>query len=88
MSTRKTVYVGNLPYTTIPADLSKLFGASGRIISRVTLIQDKERNRLMGFGFVEFEDEEDAAEVVKIFDGTQFGGRTLKVSIARSRSRS
>ena len=86
MSTRKTVYVGNLPYTTIPAEISTLFGAPGRLIARVTLIQDPENNRLKGFGFVEFTNEQDAADVVKQFDGTQFGGRTLKVSIARNRN--
>jgi RNA recognition motif-containing protein len=85
MEERKRVYVGNLNYETTKEDLQELFGQAGRSISWVKLVNDKVTGKPTGYGFIEFGTVEDAADAVKAFDGCQFHGRTLKVSLARPR---
>lgn len=79
-----TVYVGNMPFNTTETKLREIFSAP---VSRVTIVTDRETGRPKGFAFVEFGSPEDATKAVEDLDGTQFGGRTLKVSLARERQR-
>ena len=48
----KTLYVGNLPWTTTPEDLTELLSAYGEVIS-ARIATDRETGRSRGFGFVE-----------------------------------
>ena len=83
----KKLYVGNLPYTTTEDELSTLFGGVGSVVE-ATVIYDRETGRSKGFGFVEMEDEESAASCMEKLNGTEVGGRTLKVAEARPRRES
>lgn len=76
-----TIYIGNFPYTTTEKDLRDLL--TGRNIKRVNIVMDKEAGRPKGFGFVELESEKDARDAVRDFNGTDFGGRRLKVDMAK-----
>lgn len=79
----KTIYVGNLPYSTNENEVQELFGQYGAVQS-VKLITDRETGRLRGFGFIEMgADEADAA--IEALNGNEFGGRTLRVNEARER---
>lgn len=78
----KRIYVGNLPFTATEDDVRELFGAFGEVTS-VSLINDRETGRPRGFGFVEMEDGAD--EAVQALDGSNLGGRTLKINEARPR---
>ena len=79
----KTLYVGNLPWTTTPEDLSVFFSEYGEVISS-RIIKEKETNRSRGFGFVEVADE--AAEtIIAQLDGKEFNGRPLTVNEAKAR---
>ena len=79
----KTIYVGNLPFTTTEDAVQELFGQYGPVTS-VKLISDRETGRPRGFGFVEME--QAAAEAaISALDGNEFGGRTLRVNEARER---
>lgn len=70
----KTLYVGNLPYSTNEQSLTEAFGAYGATNARV--IEGR------GFGFVDVEaDQMDAA--IEAMHGAQLGGRTLTVNEAR-----
>jgi RNA recognition motif-containing protein len=80
----KNLYVGNLAWTTTEADIRTAFEAYGDITS-IKLIEDRETGRPRGFGFVEMDDA-GADEVIANFDGKDFGGRTLKVNIAKPRA--
>jgi RNA recognition motif-containing protein len=84
MATR--LYVGNLPYTTTEDELRAAFEGGGRRVREVLLIADRESGRPKGFGFVEMGSAEDAQSVIAEFDGQDFGGRVLKVSIAKERA--
>lgn len=79
----KTLYVGNLPWTTNPQDLADLFGTYGQVIGS-RIIKDKETNRSRGFGFVEVADE-DVQKMIASVDGKEFNGRVLTVNEAKER---
>lgn len=79
----KSIYVGNLPYSTTNEQMVELFGQFGAV-SSVKLINDRETGRAKGFGFVEMEDEE-ALKAISALDGTEFIGRKLRVNEANPR---
>ena len=79
----KKLYVGNLPYTSNEDELRDLFAGHGNVHS-VNVVMDRETGRGRGFAFVEMDDA-DATTAMESLDGTDFGGRTLKVNEARSR---
>ena len=79
----KKLYIGNLPFTATEDEIKELFGAHGTVHS-VALINDRETGRPRGFGFIEMEDEE-AGAAISALEGTDFGGRSLRVNEARPR---
>jgi RNA recognition motif-containing protein len=79
----KKLYVGNLPYTSNEDELRDLFAGHGNVHS-VNVIMDRGTGRARGFAFVEMDDA-DAKTAMESLDGSDFGGRTLKVNEARSR---
>lgn len=84
MAKTGTVYIGNMSYKTTEQELRDLFAP--RSIARITIVMDQEQQRPKGFCFVEFANPDDASEVVSTFNGSMFGGRTLKVDFARERT--
>jgi len=82
MSTK--LYVGNLSFQTSSSDLESLFAQAGTVQS-VSLIEDRETGRSRGFGFVEMQTREEGEAAIAQFNGTEFGGRTLKVNEAKPR---
>jgi len=79
----KNIYVGNLPFSTNEDEVRALFEEHGTVDS-VRLITDRDTGRLRGFGFVEMSEGGD--EAITALDGTDFGGRPLKVNEARERA--
>ena len=78
----KKLYVGSLPYETTDEELKEHFSSAGPIVS-ANIIMDKFSGRSKGFGFVEFEKDEDAQKAVEQFNGSELGGRKLVVNEAR-----
>jgi len=78
------IYVGNLPFNVTNDQLEDLFGEHGTV-SRAQVISDRETGRSRGFGFVEMEDEDAAQTAIEAINGSDFGGRDLKVNVARPR---
>jgi len=79
----KSIYVGNLPWSATEEELHDLFGQFGGVTS-VKLVSDRDTGRPRGFAFVEMEDA-DAAKAIEALEGTEFGGRTLRVNEAKPR---
>lgn len=79
----KKMYVGNLPFSSSEEDVRELFSQFGEVKS-VAIITDRETGRSRGFGFVEM-DSGPASEAIAALDGSDFGGRMLKVNEARPR---
>lgn len=83
----KTIYVGNLPWSTTKEELAETFAErTGVTITDSRIITDRETGRSRGFGFVEVETDEDLAKVVEIMNGTDFNGREIIVNEARPRN--
>jgi RNA recognition motif-containing protein len=78
------LYVGNLPYTTVDADLESLFSQAGTVKS-AQVIKDRQSGRSKGFGFVEMSSTEEAQNAITMFHGKDFSGRPLTVNLARPR---
>jgi cold-inducible RNA-binding protein len=79
------LYVGNLSYQTSEDELRELFAAFGSP-SSVKIVTDRETGRSRGFGFVEFDDDEEAKAAIAGINGKEVRGRSLTVSEARPRS--
>ena len=77
----KRLYVGNLPFSITEDELREIFEPHGPIES-VSVITDRETGRPRGFAFVEVENGDQAIEAV---NGTELGGRTLRVNEAHER---
>lgn len=73
----KSLYVGNLPYSTTEDELREMFDPYGPI-GEIRIIQNK------GFGFIDIP-EENAAAAIEATNGKELGGRTLTINEARPR---
>lgn len=80
----KTIYVGNIPFNTSEEEVQEMFAKHGTVHS-VKLISDRHTGRPRGFGFVEM-DSEEADTAIEALNGTDMGGRSLRVNEARERS--
>lgn len=81
---KNKLFVGSLPYSMRDEDLEKLFADHGNVTSAV-IIMDRATNRSKGFGFVEFETEEEAQSAIKALHESEVEGRKIVVSEARPR---
>ncbi len=78
------LYVGNLPFSATEDSVRELFAQHGSVHS-VKLITDRNTGKPSGFGFVEM-DASSAEAAISALDGSEFGGRPLRVNEARERS--
>lgn len=78
----KKLYVGGLSWDTTNESLKDAFTQAGNVVSAI-VITDRSTGRSKGFGFVEMETDEQAEEVIKMWDGKELDGRSLKVNEAR-----
>ncbi|MEE9281159.1 MAG: RNA-binding protein [Myxococcota bacterium] len=82
----KKLYIGNIPFSTTEPELREMFQKHGALES-VNVITDRETGRSRGFAFVEFADESSARAAQEALDGTEMGGRSLRVNEANDRGR-
>ena len=78
------LYVGNLAYNVSDDQLRDVFARFGTPAS-ARIITDRDTGQSKGFGFVEFENDEEARAALSL-NGTEFGGRNLTVNEARPRN--
>jgi RNA recognition motif-containing protein len=78
-----SIYVGNLPYTATEEEIGALFTPFGNVQS-VKIIMDRETGRPRGFAFVDM-DRDAAKDAIKQINGSEMGGRTLRVNEAHDR---
>ena len=81
---KNKLFVGSLPYSMRDEDLEKLFAEHGKVTSAV-VIMDRATNRSKGFGFVEFETDEEAQAAMKALNESEVEGRKIVVNEARPR---
>jgi cold-inducible RNA-binding protein len=80
----KKLYVGNLNSDATGTFLSELFTPYGTVESARIAI-DRETGSSKGFGIVEMKAEQEAVAATAALNGTESGGRRLKVREARLR---
>ena len=81
---RNKVFVSNLPYTTSDVELEKIFSGSGKVTD-VKVVIDRETGRSRGFGFVSFENDDQASKAIQDWNDQEFCGRRLIVNEAQER---
>lgn len=81
--TTTKLYVGNLSYDAAESDLFDLFSKVGAV-KNVEVVMDRQNNRSKGFGFVEMENLDTAKLAAEKFNRTDFMGRQIVVSGAKT----
>jgi len=76
------VFVGNLSFKTKESELSDEFGAIGKVVSANIITRG---NRSLGYGFVEFENEQDAQAALQALNKKSINGREVNVELATPR---
>lgn len=79
----KSIYVGNLPYSTTEDELRDLFADFGTV-HEARLMMDRDTGRPRGFAFVKMEDS-DADAAISALNGKDMGGRSLRINEAEDR---
>ncbi len=78
------MYIGNLSFDTTKQDLENLFSEYGAVTD-VHLPTDRESGRPRGFAFVTMDSKDAMNKAIAGVDGTDVGGRSLKVNEAQAR---
>ena len=79
------IYVGNLSYKMTDDELKDIFAQHGAV-SSCKIIMDRETNRSKGFGFVEMDNSSEGESAIQALNGSEVGGRSLRVNEARPRT--
>jgi len=83
MEEQKKLYIGNLNYDTTESDLRGFIEEKGITPKEIRIISDKYTGKSKGFGFAEFETEEQAADAINALNEQEFTGRKLTVNKAK-----
>ncbi|KAK3271370.1 hypothetical protein CYMTET_20271, partial [Cymbomonas tetramitiformis] len=75
------LYVGGLSFETTEQGLGEHFDKYGKLVS-VKVVYDHERGRSKGFGFVTFEDPQDAREALAARQNSMLDGRPIRCNPA------
>lgn len=78
----RKLYVGNLSYDVDSSELEQLFSNHGAVTS-ANVVTDRMTGQSKGFGFVEMGSDDEAAAAITALDGSDHGGRTLRVNEAK-----
>lgn len=78
------LFVGSLAWATDDASLLAAFSEFGTVTS-ATVVKDRDSGRSKGFGFVEFENDEEGKAAEAGMNGKELDGREIVVNEARPR---
>ncbi len=79
----KTLYVGNIPWSTKEGELEKFFSEFGEVLE-CRIITERATGRSRGYGFVEVNEDQMEAIMEKA-NGAELEGRKLVVNEAKPR---
>jgi RNA recognition motif-containing protein len=80
----KKIYIGNLPFSSTEDELRAVFQRHGDVES-VNVITDRDTGRPRGFAFVEMDEASAADDAIRALDGSELGGRSIRVNEAQDR---
>jgi RNA recognition motif-containing protein len=78
------LFVGGLSWNTDAAMLRTAFEEYGTVTDAV-VVSDRETGRSRGFGFVTYDNDEEARAAMKAMDGATLDGRTIRCDEATDR---
>lgn len=79
---QKRLFIAGLPFSSTEDELRDYFSGAGKITS-IKIITDRDSGRSKGFGFIEYETEEEAKKAMEMYHESEFGGRKLIVAEAK-----
>lgn len=79
------LHVGNLASGTAEVQLEDLFARVGRV-NEARLMQDAATGLSQGFAFITMSTSAEAAEAIRVLNGTELDGRPIRVSEAPIRN--
>ena len=85
MDEENKIYIGNIDYEITEEELGEIIKEKGFEALNVTIIRDKYSGRSKGFGFAEFENDEQVQKAIGSLDGHELKSRKLKVNKAQER---
>jgi hypothetical protein len=80
----KKLYVGGLAWATTDESLTAAFAPFGKLVS-AKVVKDRETGRSRGFGFVEYETEDEAKKAMDAMNNQQVDGRQIRIDLAQER---
>lgn len=78
----QNLFIGSLAYATTDDSLKAHFAQIGPVAS-ARVITDRDSGKSKGFGFVEFENDDDNQKAIDELNGKELDGRSINVSLAR-----
>ncbi|XP_073403296.1 cold-inducible RNA-binding protein B-like isoform X2 [Dendrobates tinctorius] len=75
------LFIGGLSFDTDEQNLEQVFSKYGQV-AEVVVVKDRETKRSRGFGFVTFENPEDAKDAMEAMNGKSVDGRQIRVDQA------
>lgn len=78
-----TVHLGNMSFDATESDIQAFFADCQ--VTNVRIVEDKLDRKPKGFGYAEFATLEGLKKALE-FNGTQFQGRNIRVSVAEPRT--
>ena len=81
MSDEGKLFIGGLSFETSEETLAAAFSKYGTI-EKVDVIRDKETGKSRGFGFVKYDNAEDAKDAMDAMNGKTLDGRSIRVDAA------
>jgi len=78
------IYVKNLDPSVTKEQFEQMFAAHGKVTSSAVMTNEKDESR--GFGFVNYENSEEAATAVEKLNGTTVNGKQIYVGRAQKRT--
>lgn len=84
MESVMNLYVSNIAYEITEYDLREMFAPYGP--TKVVLVKERFTGKSRGYGFVDIANEETCKKLIKHFNGKDFYGKIMSVSVARPRA--
>lgn len=80
----RKLYVGGLAWATTDEGLGAAFAPFGKVVS-AKVVKDRETGRSRGFGFVEYETEDEAKKAMAAMNNTEVDGRRIRIDLAQDK---
>jgi RNA recognition motif-containing protein len=78
------IFVGGLPWSISDKELKSLFEEYGKV-EAIKIVLNRETGKSKGYGFVDMEHHSDAETAITELNKKDIKGRTIDVSLAKSR---